>query len=140
MKTRSHPARLALALVFALFADALGAEEAAGADVPPSVLKRYDKNKDGTLDEAERAAWEAAKAARREKARSVREELIEKYDADRDGRLSEEEHATARLEREKEKSAQMAEKMKERAEKQKAETPPPPAPVAEPPAESMMAP
>lgn len=34
--------------------------------VGPRVLKKYDKNHDGVLDEDEKAAWEADKAKRRE--------------------------------------------------------------------------
>jgi hypothetical protein len=85
--------------------------------VPPSVLKRYDKNKDGALDEKERGKWEADKAARREKDRVQRAEMLEKFDTNKDGRLSEEERAAAKLAMERVRTEQEGEKMKERAAK-----------------------
>lgn len=121
MNTRTLFTRLALVSVLALSVTALRAEEKGKADVPPGVLKKYDKNQDGALDAAEKAKWEADKAANREKAQAKRAEMLEKYDANKDGKLSEEEHAAAKLEREKAKSERMAEKMKERAEKPKGE-------------------
>ncbi len=89
--------------------------------VPPSVLKRYDKNKDGALDEGERGKWEADKSARREKERAGRAAMLEKYDTNKDGKLSEEERVSAKLGWQKERSVKETEKMKERIAKAKAE-------------------
>lgn len=111
-------------LSFILPAAAGVAAEAAAGDVvetPPSVLRRYDKNKDGVLDEAERAKWESDKAARREKERAERAAMLEKYDTDKDGKLGEAEKAEAKLGWQKERSEKEAEKMKERVAKAKAE-------------------
>jgi hypothetical protein len=35
-------------------------------EIPPSALKKYDANKDGTLDATEKAAWQADKEALRD--------------------------------------------------------------------------
>jgi hypothetical protein len=123
MKVFAPWSRLALVSFVAAIGTSFGAEEASKpADpVPPSVLKRYDKNKDGALDEAERAKWQADLAARREKERADRAAMLEKYDTNKDGKLSEEERVTAKLGWQKERSEKEAEKMKERVAKAKAE-------------------
>ncbi len=54
--------------------------------VPPAVLKEYDKDKDGKL------SAEEAKAARED----ARKKMLEKYDKDKDGKLSEEERTAMR--------------------------------------------
>ena len=111
-------------LSFILPAAAGVAAEAAAGDVvetPPSVLRRYDKNKDGVLDEAERAKWESDKAARPEKERAERAAMLEKYGTDKDGKLGEAEKAEAKLGWQKERSEKEAEKMKERVAKAKAD-------------------
>jgi hypothetical protein len=104
---------LSLALVTG---GALRAEAGAKPDVPPGVLKKYDKNKDGTLDETEAAKWEADKAERREKDRKAREERLQKYDTDTDGKLSEAEKAAAKLAMEKERTERDMVKGKEKAQ------------------------
>lgn len=90
-------------------------------DVPPSVLQRYDRNKDGKLSIDEKARWDADRAARREKEQAKRAEMLAKYDANKDGKLSEEEKAAAKLELQKDRTEKDAVKMKERAAKEKAE-------------------
>jgi hypothetical protein len=122
MNATASPARLALAAVVCFCAASLHAQEKEPrADVPPSVLKRYDRNKNGVLDEAERAKWAADLAARREKAQAERAAMLEKYDTNKDGKLSEEEGVAFKLERERERSEQEAERLKVRAAKLKAE-------------------
>ena len=115
------PALLRLALLASLLlacASALRAEEKPAADpVPPSILKKYDKNKDGALDEKERAKWDAAKAAARDKYQKQRAEMLEKFDTNKDGKLSEEERSSAKLSMERVRTEQEGEKMKERAAK-----------------------
>ena len=71
-------------------------------------MKRFDKNGDGKLDEAERAAAKAAFGNRRrttdaapakakpDKGRVNKEELLKKFDADGDGKLTGDERAAAR--------------------------------------------
>lgn len=123
MKLHLFP-RLALVAALGLSASALHAQndkDAADAPVPPSVLARYDRNKDGKLDEAERAKWQADLAARREKSQAERRAMLERFDTNKDGRLSEEEHAAAKIEMQKERSEKDAERMKERAAKERAE-------------------
>lgn len=123
MNPHTRHSRFLLAALFCVSGALLQAEDKdkGPAEVPPSVLKRYDKNKNGVLDDAERAKWEADNAARREKARSEREAMLQKYDTNKDGKLSEEEKVSFKLGREKERSEQEAERMKERAAKLKAE-------------------
>jgi hypothetical protein len=55
-------------------------------NIPPQIVKRFDVNQDGILDQTEMAA---AKAARKER-------MLEKFDKNGDGNLSDEEKAQAR--------------------------------------------
>ena len=123
MKVFAPWIRLALVSFVVAVGASFGAEEQPKpADpVPPSVLKRYDKNKNGALDEAERAKWQSDLATRREKERADRLAMLEKYDTNKDGKLSEEERVSAKLGWQKERSEKEAEKMKERVAKAKAE-------------------
>lgn len=120
MKPHSLIPLLALPLVFLSAARGEDAAKSEAAEVPPSVLKRFDRNKNGALDEPERAKWEAEKNERREKYRAERAAMLEKYDADRDGRISEAEKADAKLGWQRERTVKEAERMKERAEREKA--------------------
>jgi len=67
------------------------------------LTRRYDSDRDGKLNEKERAAMEAGRARREERMRRYRQErekyerqMREKYDADHDGKLSEKENAAMR--------------------------------------------
>lgn len=123
MKSLKPLVRLALVAVLGLFApSSLRAQDAADAEpVPPSVLARYDRNKDGKLDAAERARWQADLAKRREQYRDERNAMLERFDTNKDGRISAEEHATAKLAMQRERSEKDAERMRERAAKERAE-------------------
>ncbi|MEY4488105.1 MAG: hypothetical protein RIQ79_613 [Verrucomicrobiota bacterium] len=90
------------------------------ADVPPSVLQRFDKNKNGKLDDAERAKWEAEKAQRRAKDAARRAELIARFDTNKDGKLDADEGAAAKLAMAQERTEADAAKMKDRMEKEAA--------------------
>jgi len=81
--------------------------------VPPGILKKYDANKDGVLDETEKAAWEADKAKRRSSDEARR---LGKFDANKDGKLDESELAA-----EKAAKKEAADKKKAEAEKKKAD-------------------
>lgn len=85
------------------------------ADIPPSVLKKYDKNKNGLLDEAERDKWQADLAARREKYQKQRQEMLEKYDLNKDGKISEEEKVAARMDMGEARMEQELQKSREKA-------------------------
>ena len=56
--------------------------------LPPEVLEKFDTNKDGKLDEAER---EAFKKVRMEKEEEMRKKMLEKFDKDGNGELNESE-------------------------------------------------
>lgn len=117
---KNIPVSLGFALVSSLLAclPALRAEDKPATEpVPPSILKKYDRNKDGALDEKERAKWEADKAAMREKYRKQRAEMLEKFDTNKDGKLSEEERAAAKIAMERVRTEEEGERMKERAAK-----------------------
>lgn len=58
-----------------------------------ALLERFDANKDGQLDETERAA---ARDAMQEQAAGRRQEALAKFDKDGDGKLSDEEKAAAK--------------------------------------------
>lgn len=111
----------AVAAAFFVMSTSLRAEEKEKAEIPPSVLKRYDKNKNGALEEAEIAKWEADKAAAREKRKAEREAMLAKYDLNKDGKLSAEERAEAKIAMQAENAERDAARMRERAEKVKAE-------------------
>jgi hypothetical protein len=153
MPTPFFPLRPLLAVAGLLAAAATPAlAEEKPAPVPASVLKRYDKNKNGALEAAETAKWEADKAALRAKRKTERDALLAKYDANRDGRLDESETADAKLGMEKERAERDGEKIMARAAAEKAareaegaaaQPPAPASPAAEPtkdkPAASTMA-
>lgn len=118
MKTYPILLRFVFASLLLACASASRAEEKPAADpVPPSILKKYDRNKDGVLDEKERAKWEADKAAAREKYQKQRAEMLEKFDTNKDGKLDEQERAAAKLAMERTRTEQEGERMKERAAK-----------------------
>ena len=63
---------------------------AAAADdggVSPAVLKRFDRNRDGVLDEGERAAWQADRDRQRAARETRRAAELTRYDANHDGKL-----------------------------------------------------
>ena len=76
-----------------------------GKGIPAEILKRFDKDGDGKLNDAERAA---AKKAHDEKGGrpgqagggagdgKMREEIIKKFDKDGDGKLNEQERAAVK--------------------------------------------
>lgn len=101
---------------------ALGAVTASRAEKPegakekgPSaaLLKKYDANQDGKLDETEKAALEADLA---KKKAAEEAKVLAKYDANKDGKLDDSEKAAMEADK---KAA--AEKRKEAMEKKKAE-------------------
>jgi len=65
--------------------------------IPPELLKQFDKDGDGKLSDEERTAMQEAGRARRE---AMQKEMLAKYDTDKDGKLSDEERAKARADRE----------------------------------------
>ncbi len=111
---------LAAGLLLASGATLRAADVVPQGDVPPSVLIRFDKNKDGKLDEAERAKWEAEKAQRRAKDAARRADLLARFDANKDGRIDADEGAAAKLAMAQERTEADAVKMKARMEKEAA--------------------
>lgn len=81
--------------------------------VPAAAIKKYDANKDGVLDETEKAAWDADVAKRKADELAKR---LEKYDTNKDGTIDE-----AELAAEKAAKKEMIEKKKAEAAKKKAE-------------------
>ncbi|MBI1841863.1 MAG: hypothetical protein HYR88_13575 [Verrucomicrobia bacterium] len=90
------------------------------------MLKKYDKNGDGKLDEAEKAAMQADNKKKREA------ELLKKYDKNGDGKLDDAEREAMREDRKS--RAQENPRRKEKGEKPGAgaTVTPPPAPPAPP--------
>lgn len=87
---------LGLALfALASFARAEGVEKTEK-PVPPGVLKKYDKDGDGKLNDEEKAAWKADREAKHKAD-------LEKYDTNKDGKLSPEEKAAMKADIEKQK-------------------------------------
>ena len=68
-------------------------ERRANRGTPPEVLKEFDKDGDGKLNDEEAKAAREAMQAKREEARK---KMLEKYDTDKDGKLSDEENKKMR--------------------------------------------
>ena len=82
---------LTLGLAGAVFA-ADGEKKAEKRENPrDKMLEKYDKNKDGKLDQAEREEWRKDREA----------EVVKKFDKNGDGKLDESEREAARAERRK---------------------------------------
>lgn len=84
---------LLLALVgspFALIAQDESVEKPR--QLPAAILRKYDADKDGMLNEEEKSAWKADVQRGRRDAQARR---LEKYDANRDGKLDKVEKAAA---------------------------------------------
>jgi len=96
-----------------------GGGSAFGGPIPPDVLKKFDKNKDGQLDEKEQKA--AAEALGPKKSR--KEKLQEKLDLNGDGKISkdEREHVAAqqKAEQEEKKAEQASKKGKPKKDEDK---------------------
>ena len=111
MKTLSSilkiaPGLLALAIVVAPLS--LKAQEVTKEKKPSKeTLEKYDANKDGQLDEAEKAAWKADIAA---KAKQTREANLAKYDVNKNGKLDDDEKAQMKADEAAEMAAKKAEK------------------------------
>jgi Ca2+-binding EF-hand superfamily protein len=84
--------------------------------VPAKVLEKYDANKNGTLDESEKAAWEADKAKRKAEEMAKR---LEKWDTNKDGKLDESEKAAEKAARDEMMAKKKAEKEAKQAQKDK---------------------
>lgn len=69
LKTSAAVRGLFALLAVAFAVSTASAEPSAGKEkkIPQAVLKKYDKNNDGVLDDQEKAAWEADKAAAKKK-------------------------------------------------------------------------
>ncbi len=110
MKTLTSLLRIALGSLALLFTVTVASAEESGAkERKPSkeTLEKYDKNKDGKLDEAETAAWKADIAA---KAKATKEANLAKYDLNKDGKLDDAEKAAMKADQETAKHAAKAEK------------------------------
>src|SRR5262245_8371179 len=69
------------------------ADGGSGSPARAELLQKFDKNGDGKLDDAERAAMKAAFAARRAE---QKKEMLTKYDTNKDGVLDDAERAAMR--------------------------------------------
>ena len=86
--------KIALALCGSLAAGGVAAAQGfhGGAD-RAEILQKYDLNKDGKLDDGEKAAMRADFKAKHEK---MRAEMISKFDTNKDGKLDDGEKAAMR--------------------------------------------
>lgn len=98
-----------------LSATARADEKPANAEPKSSAVnhrnEQYDVNKDGKLDEQERAAMKADRAAKRQA------RLLAKYDANKNGQLDPEEEAVHKADVEKRRAARAEKKKAKEAEK-----------------------
>lgn len=108
MKTPTSLLRIALGLLALLFSVTIArADEGATEEKNPSkaALAKYDTNKDGKLDDAEKAAMKADRAA---KAKSTKEANLAKYDVNKDGKLDATEKAAMKADQDAAKAAKKA--------------------------------
>lgn len=110
MKKSSLVLPFALALLaLSLTPKILTAEEGSSKSTKPSkaTLEKYDADKDGVLNDEEKAK---AKAAAKEKAKHTKEENLAKYDANKDGKLDDAEKAAKKADEDAAKAAKKARK------------------------------
>lgn len=91
-------------------AQAEGSKDTKDKTIPPGLLKKYDTNQDGVLDEKEKAALEADKA-------KMMEKRLEKFDANKDGKIDASEEAAEKAAKEKAKAEMKAKNEAKRLEK-----------------------
>lgn len=110
MKTLlQNPLRSVFALtMMAAMVATVRADETKEQKIPPGQLKKYDLNKDGVLDESEKAAWLAGKKGLAEKQGKQTEEEVKK--ADKEVKKTEEDVKKAEKELPKKEDVKKAEK------------------------------
>ncbi len=101
MKMNPYAYILCAAAFLGLPLVSVSAPAAAEEKASPSVLKKYDANKDGTLDATEQAAWQADKEKQRAARVAQRAEDLARYDTDKDGKLEKDERAAMKADDEK---------------------------------------
>jgi Ca2+-binding EF-hand superfamily protein len=85
--------------------------------VSAAVLKKYDANHDGVLDEKEKAAWQADRQKQQAAREARRAEDLARYDANRDGKINPDERAAMRADDEKARAERKAAQEARKAEK-----------------------
>lgn len=116
MKTLTLLVRIALGLLALAFTVSVAQaspdnKEAKEKGPSKEMLKKYDANKDGALDDAEKAAMKADADA---KAKEMKAANLAKYDANKDGKLDAAEKAAMKADKE---AAQAAKKTEHDAKK-----------------------
>jgi hypothetical protein len=109
MKTLTSLLRIALGLLALMFTVTLAqAKEDNAKERGPSkeMLKKYDANKDGALDDAERATMKANAEAREKEMKAAN---LAKYDTNKDGKLDDNEKAAMKADKEAAQAAKKAE-------------------------------
>ena len=117
MKTHPYASMLCAAAFLGLPLACLAAPTAEEEKIPASVLKKYDANQDGALDENEKAAWQAEKDRQRVAREARRAEDLARYDADKDGKLEKDERAVMKADDEKARAEKQAAQEARKAEK-----------------------
>ena len=108
MKNTPH-AILLIAAAMALPLGSLSGAERGEPAVTASVLKQFDANHDGALDDAERAAWQADREKRKAALAARRAADLARYDSDHDGKLDRKERAARKADADKAKETRKAE-------------------------------
>ena len=85
--------KIALALCGSLAGGVAVADGFHGGAPRGEILQKYDTNKDGKLDDSEKAALKADFQAKREQRKA---EMLAKFDTNKDGKLDQSERAAAR--------------------------------------------
>ena len=118
MKDLKSILRIALGMLALLFAVTITSAADAAKEKKPSkqTLEKYDANKDGQLDDAEKAEAKAGAVA---KAKETREANLAKYDANKDGKLDEAEKAQKKADEDAAMAAMKADKAARKAAEKK---------------------
>src|SRR5664280_154960 len=96
----------------------VSARAAVEEEVSAAVLKKYDANHDGVLDESEKAAWQADKEKQQTAREAKRAADLARYDVNKDGKLNPDERAAAKADEEKRQAAAAKRKAAREAGKQ----------------------
>src|SRR5664280_1812007 len=95
----------------------VSARAAVEEEVSAAVLKKYDANHDGVLDESEKAAWQADKEKQQTAREAKRAADLARYDVNKDGKLNPDERAARKADDDKARAERKATRETRRAEK-----------------------
>lgn len=105
------------AALFGLPLVSVSAPAAGDDEVTAAALKKYDANKDGVLDQSEKAAWRADKEEQKAAREARHAADLARYDANQDGKLNPDERAAKKVDDDKARAEKKAAREARRAER-----------------------